>query len=226
MNYKSWLATTALTATMLVSGCAGNGDGNEDALDMGDNNNGYNNVGVDQDQSLNGSYQSKKDDRNDARTDRFGYVRYTKDQVGDNEEEIRYGIMDREQVSDLITRYMLQGEGIKDAATLVTDSEVLVAYTPEDNADRNRTADMAKKNAMSVVPRYYEVYVSDQQNMYRELATLSNMRTSDREYRDSVESVIDQMKKSPQGEQMYNDETKSKKDKRDVEKEQDGMMNQ
>ncbi|KGX89787.1 YhcN/YlaJ family sporulation lipoprotein [Pontibacillus marinus] len=226
MNYKSWLATTALTATMLVSGCAGNGNGNEGALDMGENNNGYNNVGFDQDQSLNSSYQSQKEDRNDARTDRFGYVRYTKDQVGDNEEEIRYGIMDREQVSDLITRYMLQGEGIKDAATLVTDSEVLVAYTPEGNMDRNRAADMAKKNAMSVVPRYYEVYVSDQQNMYRELATLSNMRTGDREYRDSIESVIDQMKKSPQGEQMYNDETKSKKDKRDVEKEQGNMMNQ
>jgi len=224
LNYKTWLATTALAATLLISGCAGNGNDNEGALEMDDNNNGYNNVGFDQAQMNNSSYQSQKDDRNDARTDRFGYVRYTKDQVGEDEDEIRYGIMDREQVSDLITRYTLQGEGIKDASTLVTDSEVLIAYTPEGNMDRDRAADMAKKNAMSVVPRYYEVYVSDQQNMYRELATLSNMKTSDRDYRDSIESVIKQMKKSPQGEQMYNDETKSKKDKRDVEDQ--GGMNQ
>lgn len=226
MNFRTWIASTALTATLIVSGCGGNGNnGNEDALDMGDNNNGYNNVAYEQDNSNTTSYQSKKGDQNDARTDRFGYVRYTKDEVGEDPEDMRYGIIDREQVSDLITRYILQGDGFKDASTLVTDTEVLIAYTPEGNMDRNRAADMAKKNAMSVVPRYYEVYVSDQQNMYRELATLSNMRTSDRDYRDSIESVIKQMRKSPQGEAMYNDETKSKKDKRDVE-EQGSRMGQ
>ena len=214
---------------MVVSGCAGNGNGNgngnEDALEPNNKNNGYNNVDFDQSQMLDTSYQSRKDDRNDARSDRFGYTRYTKDQVGNDEDELRYGVIDREQLSDLISRFILQGEGMKDASTLVTDSEVLVAYTPEGNMEREVAADIAKKNAMSVVPRYYEVYVSDQQNMYRELATLSNMRTEDEEYRDSIESVIKQMRKSPQGEKMINDETGTTKDKRDVQ-DQGGMMGQ
>lgn len=225
MNYKTWLATTALTATIVVSGCAGNGNGNEDALKPNNKNNGYNNVGFDQSQMLDTSYQSRKDDRNGSGTDRFGYVRFTKDQVGNDEDELRYGVIDREKVSDLITRFILQGEGMKDAATLVTDTEVLIAYTPEENMDRDDAANMAKKSAMSVVPRYYEVYVTDQQNMYRELATLSNMRTGDEEYRDSIESVIKQMRKAPQGDKMYNDETGSTKDKRDV-KDMGGSMNQ
>jgi len=221
LNYKTWLATTALTATIVVSGCAGNGNGNEGALEGNNQNNGYNNLGFDQSQMLN----TRKDNRNTVGSDQFGYVRYTKDQVGNDEDELRYGVIDREQTSELITRFILQGEGIKDAATLVTDTEVLVAYTPEGNMDSHNAANIAKKSAMSVVPRYYEVYVSDQQNMYRELATLSNMRTEDEEYRDSIESVIEQMRKSPQGDKMYNDETGSTKDKRDVQ-DQGGMMGQ
>lgn len=44
--------------------------------------------------------------------------------------------------------------------TLVTDEEVLVVY--DTNAkDRTETADQVKRTAMSVVPRYYHVYVSD-----------------------------------------------------------------
>lgn len=216
MHYKSWIATTALATTLFITGCGGNNT--EDALDNGmtDIADNADNIAYNQEEFRNSNYKSAKDyNMNDAKSEQFGYVRYTRDQV-DSEDEVRYALIDRKAVSDLITRMILQGKGFKDASTLVTDSEVLIAYTPDGSMDRNITADTAKKTAMSIVPRYYEVYVSDEQNMYRELANLSNLQTKDKGYRQELESTIKQMRKSPQGEPTYNDETKSTKDKRDT----------
>ncbi|KGP70820.1 YhcN/YlaJ family sporulation lipoprotein [Pontibacillus yanchengensis] len=239
MNSKSWLATVALTTTLVISGCGMNN--NEGAMDKdtadqfnaaGYNNgqgknNGYNNQnngrnGMDEmgdyggtNRAENFNYTSTNNDN--GKNDEFGFVRYTEDQVGKDEDEVRYGVMNREHVSDLITRMMLQGQGIKDAATLVTDSEALIAYTPNGEVDRNETATIAKKTAMSVLPRYYEVYVTDQDGAHKELANLSKMNNSNKNYKSILEQTISEMRKSPQGEKMYNDETKSMKDKRDVE---------
>lgn len=218
MHYKSWLTSAALATTLIISGCAGNDT--EDALDNGstDLTDNMNNLGYNQDKMKNYNYKSVKDyNMNDKASDRFGYVRYTRDQVGESEDEVRYAVIDREEVSDLITRMILQGDGFEDASTLVTDSEVLIAYTPDGTMNRDMSADTAKKTAMSIVPRYYEVYVSDEKNMYRELANLSNSNTGDRNYRKELESTIKQMRKSPQGKPSYNDETGSTRDKRDVE---------
>ena len=43
---------------------------------------------------------------------------------------------------------------------LLQIKQVLIAYKT-DTKDRNLTADQVKKTAMSIVPRYYHVYVSD-----------------------------------------------------------------
>lgn len=224
LNYKSWIAASALATTLVVTGC-GAENTDQGAMDM--NNDGYGtNVSyddADRNKNKNYNYQNVEDmNTNNNSSQRLGYNRYSRGEV-DKLDEVRYGIMDREAVSDLITRYMLQANAFKDAATLVTDSEVLVAYTKEDDVDRDRAADIAKKTAISTVPRYFEVYVTDQKDMYKDLASLSNMKTSDKNYRNMLESTIKEMRKSPQGEAMYNDETKSKRDKRDV---QDQGMNQ
>ncbi|MFC0523863.1 YhcN/YlaJ family sporulation lipoprotein [Pontibacillus salicampi] len=245
MNYKSWMVAAACSASLFISGCGINN--NESAMDVDDadqyNSWGYNNgknmnngtenerygMGMnkintgenDPNSYDNANYTSvKNDNNNNAAADRFGYSRYNEDQVAKSEDEIRYAVINRENVSDLITRMMLQGQGIKDAATLITDAEALIAYTPNGEVNRNEAATVAKKTAMSVLPRYYEVYVTDEEGAHKDLASLSNLTTDDNNYRKSLEKTIEQMRKSPQGEAMYNDETMSKKDKRDLKQKQ------
>ncbi|KGX86696.1 YhcN/YlaJ family sporulation lipoprotein [Pontibacillus litoralis] len=226
MNYKSWFITSALATTFLVTGC-----GADEAMDI-DKADQFNAAGYydsEKKQEMtnernglhdnnylntteNYNYMSVKDDTNEE-TDRLGYTRHKEEQV---ENDIRYGVMQREHVSDLITRMILQGEGIEDAATLVTASEALIAYTPNGELSREKAADLAKKTALSVLPRYYEVYVTDEPNFHQDLATLSKLSTKSDNYNSSLESTIEQMRQSPQGESMYNDETKSHKDKRNM----------
>lgn len=53
--------------------------------------------------------------------------------------------IDHEQLANVISDLVIQLPGVEDAATLVTDEEVLIAYEAEKNRDRFETADMVKK---------------------------------------------------------------------------------
>jgi ribosomal protein S17E len=82
---------------------------------------------------------------------------------------------------------------------------VLIAYQT-DSKDRNLTADQVKKTAMSVVPRYYHVYVTDNRSLMRDVENLSHLDSTSKNARNSVNQLIAQMKKSPQGAPMSNSE--------------------
>ncbi|GGC81525.1 hypothetical protein GCM10007216_10090 [Thalassobacillus devorans] len=168
--------------------------------------------------SLNGNamdnYQDPIDQDGDGDlNDQLGYVRYDKSQI-DPEGNYNTGV-NREETADMITKMVLTMDEIHDAGTLVTDDEVLVAYKKADDAERNQAADMVKKTVLSLVPRYYEVYVSDQESAFKDIQSLSNTSTSDQNYDNVLENIITRMREAPQGEDTYNDETKSTKDPRD-----------
>ncbi|WP_085505735.1 YhcN/YlaJ family sporulation lipoprotein [Thalassobacillus devorans] len=168
--------------------------------------------------ALNGNamdnYQDPIDQDGDGDlNDQLGYVRYDKSQI-DPEGDYRIEI-NREETADMITKMVLTMDAINDAGTLVTDDEVLVAYKKADDADRNQAADMVKKTVLSLVPRYYEVYVSDQESSFKDIQSLSNTNISDENYDNVLENVITRMREAPQGEDTYNDETRSTKDPRD-----------
>jgi hypothetical protein len=136
----------------------------------------------------------------------YGFVRHQKSPVlNDKTGNDHYAAMDREQVANIISKYSTDIPNVNDVATLVTDQEVLIAYDT-DSKNRNLTADQVKKTAMSVVPRYYHVYVSDNKVLMRDVENLANFDSTSRNARSSVAAVIKRMKKSPQGERINSSE--------------------
>ncbi|WP_413307548.1 YhcN/YlaJ family sporulation lipoprotein [Bacillus sp. 1P10SD] len=132
-------------------------------------------------------------------SDNYGFVRHQKSPLmNDNTANNGYTALDREQLANIISKYSVNVPNVNDAATLVTDQEVLIAYTT-DSKDRNMTADQVKKTAFSVVPRYYHVYVTDNKALMRDVENLANLDSTSRNARHAVTELITQMKKSPQG---------------------------
>ncbi|MRG85171.1 YhcN/YlaJ family sporulation lipoprotein [Salinibacillus xinjiangensis] len=130
----------------------------------------------------------------------FGYVRYNEKQL-DMEKEANFTPkIDREKMADMITKTILKLENIEEAATLVTDSQTFVAYTKKDDADRARTADTVKQTTLSFLPRWYDVYVTDQSRSFDELQSLSNNSTTEQEDDPAIQRLIKQFKEeAPQG---------------------------
>lgn len=132
----------------------------------------------------------------------YGFVRHQKSPLmNDNTANDHYTALDREQAANIISKLSTNIPNVNDVATLVTDQEVLIAYTT-DSKDRNLTADQVKKTAMSVVPRYYHVYVSDNKVLMRDVENLANLDSTSRNARNLVNGLITQMKKSPQGQRI------------------------
>ncbi|MFL6518544.1 MAG: YhcN/YlaJ family sporulation lipoprotein [Bacillus sp. (in: firmicutes)] len=132
----------------------------------------------------------------------YGFVRHQKSPLmNDNTANDHYTALDREQAANIISKLSTNIPNVNDVATLVTDQEVLIAYTTDSN-DRNLTADQVKKTAMSTVPRYYHVYVSDNKVLMRDVENLANLDSTSRNARNLVNGLITQMKKSPQGQRI------------------------
>ncbi|MGC4378738.1 YhcN/YlaJ family sporulation lipoprotein [Fictibacillus sp. Mic-4] len=110
--------------------------------------------------------------------------------------EIPY--IDRQKLAHTVTDLAIRMPQIKDAATLVTDKEVLIAYVTT-NKDRMAAADMVKDTAMSIVPRYYHVYVSDEKGMIPKLQQYQSFNTHTANRRVVINHLIKEMKRSPQG---------------------------
>jgi hypothetical protein len=148
-------------------------------------------------------------------TDDFGYSRKQRSLTNEQmpAEEAPY---DRRKISNIITRIALQTPDVKDVSTLVTDEEVLIVYDT-DTDNRFETADQIKKAALNVVPRYYHVYVSDDTTLrdsierYQDIEGRANIENS-------IDGVIKEMKKSPQGRKISNGENPNG--------EQEGEMNE
>ena len=101
----------------------------------------------------------------------YGYVRHQPDPTRYNTNN-HYTALNREQLANVISKLGTTIPNVNDVATLVTDQEVLISYRTN-SKDRNTTADQVKRTAMSVVPRYYHVYVSDNKLLMKEVENLS-----------------------------------------------------
>lgn len=129
----------------------------------------------------------------------FGYVRHQKSPVpGDANVYSDIPKLDREAVADLISKICTQIPNVIDVGTLVTDEEVLIAYDT-DSKDRVLTADQVKRSALSVVPRYFHVYVSDDPEMMEQIERFGRLDADSRNVDQIITSTIKEMVKSPQG---------------------------
>lgn len=173
-----------LLCTLFMSAC---GTGNQEAED--------------QEQILNELNPAKNDDSRSSfeKENRLGFVHYTKDQLDNDTENNHAATIDRHKIADMISRIILRNDGFDEVATLVTDQEVLIAYGKNDDLDKELAADVAKKTAHSVVPSFFEVYVSDNTGLIPNIQSLHNSSTQQGDYHNTVDSIIKEMKKSPQG---------------------------
>ncbi|MEH7440836.1 YhcN/YlaJ family sporulation lipoprotein [Bacillus sp. JJ1122] len=132
----------------------------------------------------------------------FGYVRHQKTGVmgTDNNMDV-YQAIDREKMADMIGRYSTMVQNVDDVSTLVTDEEVLIVYQT-DSKDRFETADQVKRMAMSVVPRWFHVYVSDDPTLRKDVENFASLDTDSRDVETMIDGVVKQMLKSPQGRPM------------------------
>ncbi|MEC5424954.1 YhcN/YlaJ family sporulation lipoprotein [Virgibacillus sp. C22-A2] len=131
--------------------------------------------------------------------DRLGYVRYTKEENDLDADRNREVTIDRTEMANMITRIILDSDGFDEVATLVTDEEVLIAYLKNDEFEQVEAADIAKKTAMSVLPRYFDIYVSDNEVLIDDIHSLHNSTTTNQNYDNTINRIIDEMKQSPQG---------------------------
>ncbi|MDQ7861728.1 YhcN/YlaJ family sporulation lipoprotein [Peribacillus frigoritolerans] len=155
---------------------------------------------------------------NDNKSDDFGFTRTNSATIDGRNISNKAASIDREQLSDVISKLSVQIPNVNDAATLVTDEEVLVVYDTN-NKDRTETADQVKRTAMSVVPRYYHVYVSDDyQNLAQDVENFATVKSGSRGIDYTIEQTIKRMLKSPQGYKMSGEENENGEmvnDKRD-----------
>ncbi|MFB4475556.1 YhcN/YlaJ family sporulation lipoprotein, partial [Oceanobacillus caeni] len=72
--------------------------------------------------------------------------------------------------------------------------EVLIAYDRDNNSDSKLTKEVAQKTAESVMPRFYEVYVSDNKSLMYDIQSLHNS-TTNRNYDKLIQKLIKDMEK-------------------------------
>jgi hypothetical protein len=138
-------------------------------------------------------------DKNYHQIQRFGFVRHQREtalpQGGSNPNIAAY---DPELLADAISKLAILVPDVHDVATLVTDKQVLVAY--KTNSDDNfETADQVKRTAMSVVPRFFHVYVSDDPKMLTSIERFGSLSSTTKGVQDVLKHTIEEMLLSPQG---------------------------
>jgi Sporulation lipoprotein YhcN/YlaJ (Spore_YhcN_YlaJ) len=117
--------------------------------------------------------------------------------------------IDREQHANTISQLVVQLPDVLDVTTLVTDKEVLIVYET-DSKDRYETAEQVKQTALSVMPRYYHAYVSDNVNLTQNIKNFADLRTDSRNINYMIEKTVQQMLKSPQGKNTNDSENDKK----------------
>jgi hypothetical protein len=129
----------------------------------------------------------------------FGYVRTQRSPVMKTDSaRDHYAAIDREQLAKIISELGTNVPHVNDVSALVTDEEVFIVYNT-DSKNRMATADQVKKTALSVVPRWYHVYVSDNTALRREIENFATLDSDSRDINSLLDQLAKKMSASPQG---------------------------
>lgn len=148
--------------------------------------------------------------QNRAKKGAFGYVRHTRNtnNMKSQRQPSNIVYLDRDRLADMISSMAIQLPYVHDTAVLVTDEEVLIGYKTT-TKDRDATADQVKKTALSVIPRYYHVYVSDNEGIIPTIERYQDGSTANGQMDKSIEQTITEMKKAPQGRKVSDGENEN-----------------
>lgn len=191
LSLKKWFIFAGLCTVMTLTGCAASDSANRGIYERSGNTLNVNTKRTD-------LYHEGEARRIRNVSHNYGYVRHQADPTKSANNQSRYAALNREQLANIISRLSTGIPKVHDVATLVTDQEVLISYQTS-SKDRNTTADQVKRTAMSVVPRYYHVYVSDNKHLVKDVENLSHLDSTSKNARDLINRVVEKMKKSPQG---------------------------
>ncbi|WP_270179890.1 YhcN/YlaJ family sporulation lipoprotein [Alkalihalobacillus sp. CinArs1] len=145
-----------------------------------------------------------------ARKGSFGYVRHSRNTNNMNSAKKPSNVvyLDRDRLAEMISSMAVELPYVHDTAVLVTDEEVLIGYKTT-TKNRDATADQVKKTALSVIPRYYHVYVSDMEGIIPEIERYQNGSAANGQMDKSIDQTIAQMKKAPQGKKVNDGENEN-----------------
>lgn len=101
-----------------------------------------------------------------------GYAVVHRNQLRGYEKTSRVYI-DRDALAQAVGQVVCSVPGIDNATVLVTDEEIFVGVKTSDKDDRSATV-KARNSALSIAPRYYKVYLTDDPNMTKELSHVAN----------------------------------------------------
>jgi hypothetical protein len=198
---KKSIIILGLSTMAALSGCSGANEASDrDIYEESGNTINVNDSRSELYNENNGKNRNKSED--------FGYVRHQKAPMGENMSNDHYSAVDREQLANIISKLSTDLPNVNDVATLVTDEEVLIAYDT-DTKDRNLTADQVKKTALSVVPRYFHVYVTDNKNLIKNVESYANLDSDTPNIDSMVDKLIAKMKDSPQGNKVNSKENEN-----------------
>ncbi|WP_078550414.1 YhcN/YlaJ family sporulation lipoprotein [Litchfieldia alkalitelluris] len=196
---KKSLIVTGICCLTALSGC-----GADEEQGAGIYKQSGNTINVNDTQA--GIYHYSDDANSEDRFEDFGYVRHQKSPVPGDQTVYTMPRLDRELVADMISKMTVQQiPHVNEVATLVTDEEVLMVYDT-DSDDRFETADQVKKTALSVIPRWYHVYVSDNPILIKDIERFSTLDSTSRNVDQIITSTIERMLESPQGRKISDGE--------------------
>lgn len=162
--------------------------------------------------SINKYEQHDEYNRSINNDEQFGFVRQVKSPIEDetmDEQEIQG--MNREQTADTISKLTIALNHVVDSSVVVTDREVLIAYNLDDmyqNNTRKEIADQVKKTAESVVPRWFNVYVTDDPTLRQNVENIAsmNLRMGDKNktVQDTVKLMLERTPQSKDSERDRN----------------------
>ena len=145
---------------------------------------------------------------NTGNNDNFGFVRQVKSPVPGETIDIRaINSNDRENTANKISKMTVTLPNVVDSSVVVTDQEVLIAYliSDEDEQVRFETADRVKQTVLSAVPRWYDVYLTDDPALRQDVKNIASMNAYSRNKIRTVRKTVKLMlERSPQGRQ-WND---------------------
>ena len=186
---KKKILAIGLTSLFVISGCSAN---NQDrAINKS---NAVNPTEV----RAPANYYNEDHQNLNNQSDDFGFIRTNKITVDGNNINKQVTSLDREQLAKVIANIIVQLPNVNDASVLVTDEEVLVVYDT-DSTNRKETATQVKRSALSAVPRYYHVYVSDNTALAQNLENYAPLESDSEGIHHTIKKTIKEMLKSPQG---------------------------
>lgn len=105
-------------------------------------------------------------------TSRIGFVQVERNMLLSNPDQMANSYVDREALAQSVGNVSASVPGVNTATVLVTDREILVGITPA-GGDVKATKAKVRMNAMSVSPRWYKVYVTENQQTINQLKQFS-----------------------------------------------------